>query len=87
MFPHCDNFTENETITHNFSKDDYEKERNFELPLYYNDSGHVSGIKSQFPIITANEYLKNITVNPAHDSLEWLKFLDDTNSTNVKVSE
>ena len=26
-------------------------------------------------------------MNPAHDSLEWLKFLDDTNSINAKASE
>ena len=26
-------------------------------------------------------------MNPAHDSLEWLEFLDDTNSTNAKASE
>ena len=26
-------------------------------------------------------------MNPVHDSLEWLKFVDETNSTNTKASE
>ena len=26
-------------------------------------------------------------MNPAHASLEWLKFVDDTKSTNAKASE
>ena len=26
-------------------------------------------------------------MNPVHDSLQWLKFVDDTNSTNTKASE
>ena len=71
---HYNNLIEKENITCNFSKADYEKERNFELPLF-------SGVKSQFPILRTNEYPKNITVNPAHDSL------DDTNATNAKASE
>ena len=38
-------------------------------------------------MLITNEYPKNITVNPVHDSLEWLEFVDDTNSTNAKASE
>ena len=87
MFQHYDNLIEKDNITYNFSKADYKKDRNFELPLYYNDISSLSGVKSQFPILTTNEYPKNITVNPVHDSLEWLKFVDETNSTNTKASE
>ena len=58
MLQCCENLTENENITCNFSKADYEKERNFELTLYYNDISPVSGVKRQFLILTANEYPK-----------------------------
>ena len=34
-----------------------------------------------------NSRFLNITENPVHDSLEWLKFVDETNSTNTKASE
>ena len=87
MFQHYDNLIEKENIKYNYSKANYKNERNFELTLYYNDINHVSGVKSQFPIVTTIEYPKNITVNLVHDSLEWLKFVDDTNSTNTKASE
>ena len=46
MFQHYDNLIGKENITYNFSKAVYEKERNFELPLYYNDISPVSGVKS-----------------------------------------
>ena len=83
VFQHFDNFIEKESITYN-----YEKERNFELPLlYYDNINPVSRVKIQFPILTTSEYPKNITVNPVLDSLEWLKFLHGTNSTNAKASE
>ena len=54
MFQNYDNLIENENITYKVSKGDHEKERNFELPLYFNDISPVSGVKSQFPILTAN---------------------------------
>ena len=87
VFQHYDNLIEKENIKYNYSKANYENKRNFELTLYYNDISRVSGVKSQFPIVTTIEYPKNITVNLVHDSLEWLKFVDDTNSTNTKASE
>ena len=43
---HYDNLIEKENIAYNFSKDDYEKKRHFELALYYNDISPVSGVKS-----------------------------------------
>ena len=92
---HCFNITiiEKENVTYNFSKADYRKERNFEVPLHYNDISPISQVKSQFTILSSNEYLENIAVvrisktslNPVHESLEWLKFVDDTNSTNAKA--
>ena len=37
VFQHYDNLIDKENITYNFSKTDFEKERHFELPLYYNN--------------------------------------------------
>ena len=51
MFQHYGNLIEEENITYNFSKADYKKEINYELPLYYNDISPVSGVKTQFPIL------------------------------------
>ena len=34
-----------------------------------------------------NSRFLNITENPVHDSLEWLKFVDETNSTDANASE
>ena len=31
--------------------------------------------------------IPRLSVNSAHDSLEWLEFVDDTSSTNAKASE
>ena len=64
VFQHNDNLIEKENITYNLCKTDCKNERNFELPLYYNDISLGIRIKSQFPIITTNECSKNITVNP-----------------------
>ena len=77
---------EKENITYNFSKAEYEKEKKNEVPLYYNHIIPVNGVKILFLILTSNEYPKNITVNSVHDSLEWLKLVDDTNSKNTKSS-
>ena len=51
VFQHYGNLIEEENITYNFSKADYKKEINYELPLYYNDISPVSGVKTQFPIL------------------------------------
>ena len=31
--------------------------------------------------------IPKLSVNPAHDSLEWVEFVDDTSLTNAKASE
>ena len=46
VFQYCDNLIKKEKITYNFSRADSEKEKTFELPLYYNDISAVSRVKS-----------------------------------------
>ena len=74
VFHHYSNLKEKENITCSFSEADYEKESSFELSLCYKDISPLSGVKNQFPVLATNEYPKNITMNPVHDNLEWLKF-------------
>ena len=57
-FQHYDNLIEKQNIKYNLSKADDKNERNFELLLYYSDINPFSGVKSQFRILTTNEYPK-----------------------------
>ena len=82
----CFNNTKRKILPIIFLKLNTKKKKKNELPLYYNHIIPVNGVKILFLILTSNEYPKNITVNSVHDSLEWLKLVDDTNSKNTKSS-
>lgn len=44
-------------------------------------------LKVSFRFLQLINIRKKITVNHVHDGLEWLKFVDDTKSTNAKASK
>ena len=87
MFPHYDSLIEKENIHLIFLKLITKKKET--LSYHYTIMILVllmeMNVNAQFPQLM--NISKNIIVNPVHDSLEWLKFVNETNSTNTKASE
>ena len=72
LFQHPDVYTTSKHMNFHLSRQHNDKQRQFELSLYYTDISPVDTIKSNAPILQTNTDSRDITLDPLDECKGWL---------------